>query len=178
MKEKVESRVKKLERILTDNPMTYSELLKASDMTLGEFKHALRRIALLKRRISKDERTGLYCLPGQERLALEKKHIGSIGNRQKLIIVKEMFHEILALRLSDYHDGKWKVARGIAERIEPIMKQLKAADPRFPYTERFHGVLEYPPEADGLEATYVSWQKYCADIMEYCDTRLGSLPPS
>ena len=73
--------------------------------------------------------------------------------------------------------GKWKSARRIAERIEPIMDDAKRRDSDFPYVPGLHRVFEYPPDAfvpvsDGSDKP-INWQRYCAEVMEYCDRRLG-----
>jgi hypothetical protein len=179
MEKETQDHVKKLERILDANPMTYAELWKASGLTDGEFKYALLRVAIPAKIIRKDSETGLYCVPGQERLALEKKIAGSIGNRQKLVLVREAFHEIFMLRLRTDVDPLWKTARRIAERIEPIMKLLKEKDRDFPYSDVSHRAFDYHPEGLGtspeVENAIRNWQKYCADVLEYCDRRLGDL---
>ena len=171
-----EENVRKLERLLDDNPMRYTGLFKASRLKKGAFIYA-RRVACRDRRIIKDSESGLYCIPGQERMAFEKSEIGAIGNRQKLVLVKEAFHEIFMLRMTDDKDGKWKSARRIAERIEPIMDDAKRRDSDFPYVPGLHRVFEYPPDAfvpvsDGSDKP-INWQRYCAEVMEYCDRRLG-----
>jgi len=159
-------------------PLPHHELWESSGIkTKGSFESA-RRKAIRLGMLETDDETKLYYLHGQEKLAREKKMIGSIGNRQKLILIEKAFQEIFMIRLRTYgRERTWSQSSHMAERIEPILEEMKRRDSMFPYSKKMHSCLrEYPELPSSTFEQYVSphWQKYCADILEYCDRRLRS----
>jgi len=164
--------VRKLKAILeSDGPLSFTKLFERSGLSRGRFVYA-RDKAVRERNIAFNDEWGLYYLPGQERLAREIAVAGSIGNTEKLRIVKEAFHDILMIRLTydkESEPGRWRHARRIAERIRPIMEDLSRADPLFPFSDDLMRLFEDPPDVVSSEGR---WQRYCAQVLEYCARRL------
>jgi hypothetical protein len=185
MKSEIDKNIDRLKAVVADDgPLPHHELWESSGIkTKGSFESA-RRKAIKLGMLNTDDDTNLYYLPGQEELAREKKMIGSIGNRQKLILIEKAFEEIFMIRLRAYgHDKTWMQSSHMAERIEPILEEVKRRDALFPYSKAMHEYLyESPglPLSDALMAPEIprsrNWQKYCADVLEYCDRRLRSGP--
>jgi hypothetical protein len=180
-KGEIDKNIGKLKTALGESPLPHHELWKSSGIkTKGSFESA-RRKAIKLGILKTDDDTRFYYLPGQEDLAKEKMMIGSIGNRQKLVLIEKAFQEIFMIRLRAYgYDITWLPSRHMAERIEPILEEVKRQDPLFPYSKEMHSCLdEYPEVPPSFPSEWPAprnWQKYCADILEYCDRRLRNGP--
>jgi len=177
-KGEIDKNIEKLKTAVGESPLPHHELWKSSGIkTKGAFESA-RKKAVKSGILKTDDDTKMYYLPGQQDLAKEKKMIGSIGNRQKLVLIEKAFQEIFTIRLRAYGLNRtWLQSSHMAERIEPILEEVKRRDSLFPYSKEMHRCLyEYPdvPSVLSEQPAPQYWQKYCADILEYCDRRLRS----